>query len=763
MSKPAKNVIQVDFADELEDNYLRYALPVIAGRAIPSRMDGLIPAQRRLLWYMMEHGIKYGTKSWKSAKITGATAGDYHPHADAYGSLVGMTAPYVSLPLVEAHGSFGSIFGESASAARYTEATLSRAGELAMDGVKEGILSMQGNYDDTLTEPIYLQTRFPNLLISGRLTGIAVGYSCTYTEHNPGEVMDLAIHMSKMKNPESISFEEIRRYMPGPDFKSGGTVIGVDGIRDYYMTGVGTIRIQGKVEVEELPRGKTKIHVKELPYGVSHEAFVDSVKKSREKETALEPIVELKNLTGKKGLHIELTLRKGANVQAVLAGLYAKTNLESTFSVRMYGVGLDGVPEMQTVPMIVTRFLELRRKAIAAKTTVLLEKKDKDAHHLAGLIKVLVDVDKAIEIIRGSKDELVARKSLMAHFKIDEKQADYVLSLQLRRLTQADRLELQKKKEALGKEIDNLNAILSDPKAAQKELLRELKETRDIIARERYVTIIDKDIDEHKKAQQEALVKATKTPAAQSVAFVPGTGLKVASAKDNHVFPQGAELWSVESNGVVHKVDSLAVTTRASWDVNEDRTKPKAPTVFARGSEVIVFTKNASVKIVDTETLPKTQGTSDVIPEGADAFVVLPHVKDYAIMVTDSGKILKIDLSKVRAQGRTGSGVAGMNIGDSRLVSAFEANDDDVLITVTNDSVKLTPVSDIPVKGRGTGGVVVHNFRKGDKALLGAYIQGDEWGRLAQPAIPGYDYSTELPKPSARGKTGRVRQSPTLI
>lgn len=735
MSNVAARVVDVDFAEEIQKNYILYSIYVIAGRAIPSIIDGLKPVQRRILWYMYDNKIFPKGKTVKSARISNSVIGSYHPHGDCYGSMVTMGAPYTSLPLITPQGSYGHNYGDTPAASRYTEAKLSEAGMLILSDIDENISNMLDNYDGTLKEPEYLAPRFPNYLINGT-TGIAVGYAVKSPDHNPGEIMDLCIAVAK-KSDRTLSVDEIMKIVPGPDFGTGGTIIGTDGIHDYIETGSGTFVIRGDASVKELSRGRHSITITSLPYGVDVEGFVSKVK-ALFNSGKVEGITDIKNLSDMNGLCVEITTKKGVNAKALLANLYKLSPLEQTYAVNMVGIDEQGIPRVLSVLEIVQSFLDVRETAIVRRSQSRLTARNKTVHDLDGLLAVLSDIDKAISIIRNSKDQDTARSELMKSFAVDAAQADYILSLQLRRLTRADQHELEERRKKLTEEIDELDKIVNDESHARKVLIDEMKETKKIIDRPRNCKILGVNLSDHKeKLEQTVKTVEVKTSGPVKI-VVDAEGIRLAQKDEAHVSGTD-DLWALYMSGKAARIDAGTVSARPSNNVLVSGATPRAENIVSVASsadKVLVVDAEGNVKVCDMSTLPKTSADSDVIPEKPLVDIErLDPTKPYVLFITSAGKALKVDLSKIRAQGRTGNGVAGISLGEDSLISAFNVSDDDVVYTRTNDSEKATPVSDIPVKGRGTGGVVVHMFRKADLGVESASLKGE----LA---------------PTARGKSG---------
>ncbi|NMA66598.1 MAG: DNA topoisomerase IV, partial [Clostridiaceae bacterium] len=496
-SKVAAHIIKTPLQNFVEESYLPYAHYVIMNRALISD-DGLKPVQRRILYAMDQLGLTDKKDFIKAAQIVGETMGKYHPHGDASigDALARMGQDFtLRVPLVDVQGSVGFTTGDDPAAPRYWEGRPTKAAMELTKELKEGAIKMGLNYDGKYPEPPMLPVRWPNGIINGS-QGIAVGYSSNIVPHNPTEVMDALIAM--VKDPD-ITIDEIMEIMPGPDMPTGGVLIGYEGVKDYYETGKGTFSIRGKYSIEPGARGTHQIIFHEAPYQVSAEQIISAVDKNKKDKNRFKEISQVKDLSDiNNGFKLSVSVKAGANPEVVLSDLFKWTPLEQTFSVNMT-VLKDGVPSVNSMKDMLENFIEFRSQCIIDKSQYRLNELNKEIDRLDGIIKVLVDIDKAIEIIRKSEDTKIANEKLQKRFKINDEQATFILSMPLRRLTKSDSLSIQNEIKDLKEEQKYLTKLLKDEKVFKKHLINELEETKKVIADERRTEIINKSQEELKK------------------------------------------------------------------------------------------------------------------------------------------------------------------------------------------------------------------------------------------------------------------------
>ncbi|MBI2931336.1 MAG: DNA gyrase subunit A [Planctomycetes bacterium] len=473
---PGENIIAKPVEDEMRDSYLNYSMSVIVARALPDVRDGLKPSQRRVLIAMNDLGLGPRAKPRKCAKICGDTSGNYHPHGEAviYPTLVRLAQDFATrYLLVEGQGNFGTVDGDPPAAMRYTEARMTGFAVAMLDDLEKNTVDFARNYDDTRDEPVVLPSKFPNLLCNGA-TGIAVGMATSIPPHNLAEVCDALILL--IEKPEAAT-ADLMQHVKGPDFPTGGIVCGIGGIRQAYETGRGQITLRGKVHTED-HRGKTLIVIDEIPYNVNKSALIERIAELV-KEDHITGIQDVRDLSGREGMRIEIEVRKGEDEDVVLNQLYAITSLQVTFSIITIAL-VNQRPQVLSLKEMLQAYLDHRQEVIRRRTQFLLEQAEREAHILEGLVKAIDVIDEIIALIRASDSPATAKKGLIERWAFTDIQADAILRMTLSRLTGLEREKLRADLEELRKKIAELKAILADPKrvlAIIREDLLELKKS----------------------------------------------------------------------------------------------------------------------------------------------------------------------------------------------------------------------------------------------------------------------------------------------
>jgi DNA gyrase subunit A len=454
-----ENIVDIDVAEEMRGSYLEYAYSVIYQRALPDARDGLKPVQRRILYQMNAMGLRPDRAHVKCARVVGDVMGRLHPHGDSaiYDTLVRMAQPWaMRLPLIDGHGNFGSLGGDdSAAAYRYTEARLSTAAMEMVASIDEDTVDFQPNYDGQDSEPQVLPSAIPNLLVNGA-AGIAVGMATNMAPHNLGEVVAAARHL--IADPDA-SLDELMRFVPGPDLPTGGKIVGLDGIREAYETGRGVFRTRAAARIEQITPRRTGIVVTELPYGVGPEKVIARIKDLVQAKK-LAGIADLKDLTDRhRGLHLVIEIRNGFHADALLEELYRLTPMEETFGINNVAL-VDGQPRVLGLRELLRIYVDHRLEVVRRRSEFRRRKRAERLHLVDGLVIALLNIDEVIQVIRASDDAAQAKERLISVFDLSEIQAQYILDTPLRRLTRYDRLELERERETLQREIAELTAIL---------------------------------------------------------------------------------------------------------------------------------------------------------------------------------------------------------------------------------------------------------------------------------------------------------------
>ena len=462
--------------EEMRTSYLDYAMSVIVSRALPDVRDGLKPVQRRILYAMHDMGMRSGSSYKKSARLVGEVLGKYHPHGDSpvYDAMVRMAQPFsMRVPLVDGQGNFGSVDNDPPAAMRYTEARLSAAAEMMMANLDQETVDFVDNFDSSLKEPVVLPTRLPNLLINGA-AGIAVGMATNIPPHNATEVCNGVIQL--IDNPDA-TLGDLMRYVRGPDFPTGATIMGKDGIKSAYSTGRGQIVVRATAEVEETQRsGRTRVLVTELPYQVNKAALIQKIA-ALIKAKRVDGISEIRDESDRRGMRIVMELRSGTQPAVVLNNLYKHTAMQSTFSANMIAL-VDGAPEMMTLKLALQHYIDFRREVVRRRTLFELRKAQERAHILEGLRIALSNLDAIIALIRSAMDVEEARNGLMEGFDLDQVQAQAILDMQLRRLAALERERIENEYQQLQARIRDLEKLLADPQKVMAEVRSETEELK---------------------------------------------------------------------------------------------------------------------------------------------------------------------------------------------------------------------------------------------------------------------------------------------
>ena len=457
---------EVDLKETMESSYIDYAMSVIASRALPDVKDGLKPVQRRILYAMVELNNGPDKPHRKCARIVGDTMGKYHPHGDSsiYGALVNMAQEWSTrYPLVDGHGNFGSVDGDGAAAMRYTEARLSKISMEMLADINKDTVDFDPNFDETEKEPVVLPARYPNLLVNGA-SGIAVGMATSIPPHNLREVISAVVKIidNKVAEDRDTGMEEILEIVKGPDFPTGAEILGTSGINEAYRTGRGKIRVRAVTNIEAMPNGKNRIIVTELPYMVNKARLIEKMAELV-KEKRIDGITYIGDESSREGMRINIELRKDANPSVVLNQLYKHTQLQDTFGVIMIAL-VNNEPRVLSLPDMLKYYLSHQEDVVTRRTKYELNKAQERAHILKGLLIALDNIDRVIQIIRGSRTVQIAKSSLMEEFGLDDVQAQAIVDMRLRALTGLERDKIEKEHEELMEKIKYLQGILADEK-----------------------------------------------------------------------------------------------------------------------------------------------------------------------------------------------------------------------------------------------------------------------------------------------------------
>ena len=747
-SVAAANVLPAELSKEMRTSFLEYSMSVIVSRALPDVRDGLKPVHRRILYAMNESGITPKRPHAKSARTVGDVIGKYHPHGDiaVYDTMVRLAQPFsMRVPLVDGHGNFGSIDGDSAAAMRYTEARLDKpAMELLRDLDKETV-DFQPNYDESLQEPVVLPARFPNLLVNGS-SGIAVGMATNIPPHNLGEAIDATCMM--LDNPE-CSVDDLMKVLPGPDFPTGGIIMGRKGIRDAYETGKGSLTIRSKCRIEEGKNGKHSIVVSEIPYQVNRTNLLKKIA-DLIRDKRLPEVSNVHDGADRHGIDIIIELKQNAIPQVVLNKLYKHTQLQIGFGCNMLAL-VNGVPRVLSLKEILHYYILHQEDVVERRTRYDLAKAEARAHILEGFVIALDNIDEVIHIIRSSETDREAKETLMDRFKLSEKQSEAILEMKLRRLTGLEREKIEAELKELREKIDYYKRVLSDENLVKQIIKEELTEIKDKFNSPRSTQITDaaKDFDvEDLIAEEEVAITVTKAGYVKRLPVATyrqqkrgGKGMQGVNLKEEdfveHLFISSTHdyLLFFSSRGKVYRLKAYEIPeasrhARGTAIVNVLPLEKGFPEdeylMFATAAGMV---KKTSMKLYDRS---RHDGLIAINLKEDDALISVQRVAEgeKVMMVSSAGKAIMWDESEVRAMGRDTMGVRGMTLTDDAHLLGMEIArpGTDLLVITELGYGKRTPVEEYPSHHRGGQGVytITMTEKKGQLSAMKIVDENDE-------------------------------------
>ncbi|MGX7263749.1 DNA gyrase subunit A [Enterococcus crotali] len=761
MSEEIKENIQdVNLTSEMKESFIDYAMSVIVARALPDVRDGLKPVHRRILYGMNELGVTPDKPHKKSARIVGDVMGKYHPHGDSsiYEAMVRMAQPfsYRSM-LVDGHGNFGSVDGDGAAAMRYTEARMSKIALEMLRDINKNTVDFHGNYDDSEQEPDVLPARFPNLLVNGT-TGIAVGMATNIPPHNLAEVIEAASLL--MENPEATT-NELMEVLPGPDFPTGGLVMGKSGIRRAYETGRGSITIRAKVEIVDMPNGKERILVSELPYMVNKARLIERISELH-REKRIEGITDLRDESSREGMRIVIDVRRDVSASVILNNLYKMTALQTSFGFNMLAIE-KGIPKILSLKEILENYIEHQKEVITRRTEFDKKKAEARAHILEGLRIALDHIDEIIAIIRNSKADDEAKASLIERFEFSDRQAQAILDMRLRRLTGLERDKIENEYQELLKFIADLNDILARPERVVEIIKTELGEIHDKYGDARRTELLVGEVlsleDEDLIEEAEVVITLTNNGYIKRVANsefraqrrggrgVQGMGVHDDDFVKNLVSCSTHDtLLFFTNNGKVYRAKGYEIpeygrTAKGIPVINMlgIDSSEKIQAIIAvegqaeEGHYLFFTTRKGTVKRTAVKAFSniRSNGLIAIGLKEDDELVnvVLTNGEQNMIIGTHNGYSVTFAETAVRDMGRTASGVRGIRLREDDYVvgaSLLDA-DTEVLVLTENGYGKRTKASEYPVKGRGGKGIKTANITAKNGPLAGlTTVRGDE-------------------------------------
>lgn len=732
--------------EELKESYLDYSMSVIVSRALPDVRDGLKPVHRRILFAMNEMGMTNDKPFKKSARIVGEVLGKYHPHGDAavYNTMVRMAQEFnYRYMLVEGHGNFGSIDGDSAAAMRYTEARMSKITAELLEDIDKNTIDFRKNFDDSLDEPTVLPSKLPHLLLNGS-TGIAVGMATNIPPHNLGELVDGSLQL--IDNPE-ISDLELMEYIKGPDFPTGGIIDGKKGIRDAYLTGRGKIRVRGKVKIEENKNGKFFLIIEEIPYQLNKSTLIERIA-NLVKEKKITGIVDLRDESNREGIRVVIELKKGEEPELVLNKLYKYTELQSTFGVIMLAL-VNNVPKVLTLKQMLCEYISHRFQVITRRTLFDLDKAQKRAHILQGYRIALENINRIIEMIRSSKDANQAKEQLIEKYAFTEIQAKSILDMRLQRLTGLEREKVEAEYQDLEKLIIELQDILSHDNKIYDIMKQELLKVKDTYGDKRRTHIEEERMEilpEDLIKDEEMIITCTNKGYIKRIEAnkyksqnrggkgvtglntidddVVDTILTASNLDTLMIFTDKGKVYNIK----VYQLPELSRQSRGRLISNllrigeEEKIRAIIKTrVFDKEKELVFVTKQGIVKKTSLEEF-KNINTGGLIAikfkEEDDLIYVglVEAAENEVFIATRKGFAVRFPNDNVRPTGRNTMGVKGIELREGdEVVSALliKEKEMDILTITENGYGKRTRLDEYPSHNRGGKGVI--NLRCNDK------------------------------------------------
>ncbi|QTX04805.1 DNA gyrase/topoisomerase IV subunit A [Agromyces archimandritae] len=767
----AERIEDVDVSTEMQGSYLEYAYSVIYSRAIPDARDGLKPVQRRILFGMSEMGLRPDRGHVKSSRVVGEVMGKFHPHGDSaiYDALVRMAQAFtLRVPLVDGHGNFGSL-DDGPAASRYTEARLAPPALAMTESLDEDVVDFVPNYDNSFQQPEVLPSAFPNLLVNGA-SGIAVGMATNMAPHNLIEVVQAARHL--IHHPDA-SLDELMEFVPGPDFPSGGTIVGLAGVRDAYATGRGSFKTRAKVSVEQITARKAGLVVTELPYLVGPEKIIEKIKDGVQAKR-ITGISDVTDLTDRKhGLRLVIGIKTGFNPQAVLEQLYKLTPLEDSFNINNVTL-VDGQPQTLGLRELLSVYIGHRVRVVTRRSTYRLQRKRERLHLVEGLLIAILDIDEVIQVIRSSDDAETARTRLQDVFDLSTVQAEYILELRLRRLTRFSRIELETERDELLADIAALETLLASDErirelvsdelgsvaerhgTPRRTLLTEAKALpagskkrtiatislehadtpcRVFLSTSGRIARVDRPADAEalqiavpsRRSTHDAVASSLDTTSRSEIGAVTSRGRLIRfSPVDLPVLPPN----SVQLGAGVRIHDYLALGDRGEAILALVSLTADAPIVLGTAQGVVKrvapggYPNRPDFEVISLKPGDEVVGAA----QGGD--------DDELVFIAGDAQLLHFSASQVRPQGCSAGGMAGIKLGAGVRVVSFtaipaSAVDGAVVVTIASGGAtlagtdpgtgKVSAFAEFPAKGRATGGVRAQRFLKGEDALAVAW------------------------------------------
>ena len=732
-------VKQIDLDQEMRSSYIDYAMSVIVSRALPDARDGFKPVHRRILYAMMDMGMRSNTAYKKSARIVGEVLGKYHPHGDqaVYESMARMAQDFsLRYMLIDGQGNFGSVDGDSPAAMRYTEARMDIMAEEMVQDIDKDTVDFINNFDGSLQEPTVLPARLPNMLLNGS-SGIAVGMATNIPSHNIKEVCKALVYMIENQDSmDDVTVEDLMKFIPGPDFATGGIIVGSEGIRQAYSTGKGKITVQGRAQIEEIRGNRFQIRITEIPYQVNKTNLLERIA-GLVRSGKLSEISDLRDESDRNGMRIIIELKRNSQPKRVLNRLFKFTQLQSTFGINMLAL-VEGEPRLLPIKRSLQIFINHRVDVITRRTQFELKKAKSRAHILEGLLVALANLDEVIKTIRNSADSKVAKKNLMERFKLSDIQAQAILDMQLRRLSQLEREKIQDEHKQLMELIAHLEDLLAHPKKILEIISEDLKEISRKYGDSRRTLIVEgnaEDLtDEDLVSDVSALVTITRSnyikrvsPRVYRTQKRGGKGVIGQNVKDEDQVDILIPCRALHT--LLFFSDRGKVYSERVFELNESRRTDKGIPI---------------VNILALE--PNERITTAISVPNFDA-------AEFITLATEKGRIKRMPLSEFRSV-RT-SGLIAINIleGDRLGWAQLTGGEDDLIMVTAGGNALRIKETDIRPMGRAAGGVIGVRLNPGDRLTSLEVVV--EKAHLLVVTEKGYGKRTHLKNYRTQGRAGK--------
>ncbi|MBI3210743.1 MAG: DNA gyrase subunit A [Candidatus Solibacter usitatus] len=733
----SKNQTPINIEDEMRRSYLDYAMSVIVGRALPDVRDGLKPVHRRILFGMSEMGLNYNRPTRKCAKIVGEVLGKYHPHGDTpvYDSLVRMAQDFsMRYPLIDGQGNFGSVDGDPPAAMRYTEARLSKIAAMLLEDIDKETVDFRPNYDDSEHEPEVLPTRVPNLLINGS-SGIAVGMATNIPPHNLSEIINAAILLI---NDPSAGLDKILPLVPGPDFPTGGFLLGRQGILDYYTRGRGSLKMRARAAIEKTGKDRESIIVTELPYQVNKARLVADIA-AQVNDKKIEGVSDVRDESDRDGMRVVIDVKRGEQSEVVLNNLYKHTQMQTNMGVIMLSI-VNGQPRELGLIDMLKRFIDHRVEVVRRRTDYLLRKAREREHILLGFQKALDNLDAVIQLIRDSKNPKDARESLIARFEFSERQAQAIIELQLQRLTGMEQQRIIDELAEIQRRIAEYMEILGSDKITRSVIVKELKEVQKDFGDERRTQIVEEageirledlvqmedvaltvtrggylkrtSVDTYRRQSRGGKGRIGMTTRAEDVV----EDLIVASTHSYlMIFTTKGRVYWVK----IYEIPDAGTTGKGKHISNLVNLQPdELPKAFLSVKEftadkfIVMVTRHGVIKKCELTEFdnPMSKGIIALSLDEGDELIAakLTNGSNYIFGGTHQGKAIRFNESQVRAMGRQARGVRAMDLAEGDFIVGVEVVEEEGLILSISDRGygKRTKLSAYRLTARGAKGVI---------------------------------------------------------